>query len=515
MNAQATPGRPEGALGPYLRAIRAHRVLVPAIVLLAVLGAIAFLALRSPSYEASADILVNPVAQTDTTFTGVPVLRDTPGDPTRTGQTAANVLDSSLAARMTAEELGDGWTLESVQTAVDVQPKGQSDILSVTAKTGDADEAAKVANTFAKAALDARAATLKVPIEAALKRLQTQLDSLEKDDPARGNLAAAINTLETALSNGDPSLSLLQEARPPTGASGTPKWLVLVLALLAGILLASGTAVVLEMLDSRVRDQEEALSLFPLPVLARVPKLGRRQRDGATDPLKAPPAVREAYRTLLVQLEQRPGSHRTIMVTSGSSADGKTTSAVNLAFALVGAGHRVILVDFDLRRPQVGAALGVKSDRGLVSLLSPDTPLSEALVQAPQLPPLRVLPAGGEGDVILLEALSRRLPDLLKEAEELADYVVIDTAPLGEVSDALRIADAVDDILIVTRPGHTNRAHFLDMRDLLQQAGISPLGIVLVGAESSGQSNYYTYGFHPRRPAGGGRERAARTSATS
>jgi Mrp family chromosome partitioning ATPase len=173
----------------------------------------------------------------------------------------------------------------------------------------------------------------------------------------------------------------------------------------------------------------------------------------------------------------------------------------------------VILVDFDLRRPQIGAALGVKSDRGLVSLLTPETKLADALVQAPQLPPLRVLPAGGEGDVILLEALSRRLPELLREAEQLADYVIIDTAPLGEVSDALRIADAVDDIVIVTRPGHTNRSHFLDMRDLLQQTGISPLGLVLVGAQSSGSSSYYTYGFHPRGP--GGRERPARTSATT
>jgi len=122
------------------------------------------------------------------------------------------------------------------------------------------------------------------------------------------------------------------------------------------------------------------------------------------------------------------------------------------------------------------------------------------------------VPAGTEGDVVLLEALSRRLPELLKQAKELADYVILDTAPLGEVSDALRLADEVDDLIIVSRPGHTMRANFEIMRDLLEQTGHEPLGYLLLGVTGGITSAYYTYGL-PQRKDGGSRSRLARSAA--
>jgi Mrp family chromosome partitioning ATPase len=100
---------------------------------------------------------------------------------------------------------------------------------------------------------------------------------------------------------------------------------------------------------------------------------------------------------------------------------------------------------------------------------------------------------------------------VLKEAEELADYVILDTAPLGEVSDALRMADHVDGIVVVTRPGHTTRANFEFMRDLLEQTGRTPLGIVSIGSQSGATNSYYTYGL-PQRGNGSGRSRLSRLS---
>lgn len=501
----AFPQRPEGALGPYLRAIRAHRITFALIVIAALVGALIYLVLRSPSYQASAEILVSPLPQDDQTFVGVQVVRDSPADPTRTVQTAANLLDTPQAAQLAARRLGHGWTYQAVDAATDVQPKGESNIVTVDAKTSASPAAAaRLANAFANAALDARAATLKTQISSALARLQARLPATKGDPVARQELSSQIGQLEAAQNGRDPSISLLQPADPPTGSSGTRGWLIGLLALLAGLLLATGAALLMEMLERSVRDQDEMLSLYPLPVLTRVPKLSRRQRQAADgNPMALPPAAREAFRTLRVQIEQRGAGHRRIMVTSGSSQDGKTTSAVNLAFALVGAGHRVILIDFDLRKPGVGHVLGIEGERGLVSLLTPDVRLRDALVPAPQLPPLRVLPAGGEGDVILLEALTKRLPELLREAEELADYVVIDTAPLGEVSDALRIAAVVDDVVVAARPGQTDRAHFVNMRDLLERSGITPVGYVVVGVNTGSNSSYYTYGFPGRRGASG------------
>lgn len=470
--------------------------------LAALLGAVLFLVMRSPSYEASADILITPLPQDDQTFLGVQVVRDSAADPTRTMQTAANLIDTPQAAQLAAKRLGAGWTYQSVGAATDVQPKGESNILTISAKVGSSPaDAARVANAYARGALDSRAATLKTQIAAAIARQRARLQGVDRSDPTtRSEISSQIGQLQAVQDGHDPSLSLLQPAEPPAGSTGASKWVILLLALLAGTLLATGATLLMEMLERSVRDQDEMLALYPLPILARVPALSRRQRQAADgNPMALPPAAREAYRTLRVQIEQRGEGHRRIMVTSGSSQDGKTTSAVNLAFALVGAGHRVILIDFDLRKPGVGHVLGIEGERGLVSLLTPDVNLADALVAAPQLPPLRVLPAGGEGDVILLEALTKRLPDLLREAETLADYIVIDTAPLGEVSDALRIADVVDDVVVASRPSHTDRSHFINMRDLLQRSGITPLGYVVVGSSNGSSSSYYTYGFPGRR----------------
>jgi capsular exopolysaccharide synthesis family protein len=488
-------------------------VLVPLITLATVLAAVVWVAQRSSTYEAKVELLASPVPADDDTFLGVQILRDTPGDPTRAVQTAATLIDSPLAARRTAEELGGEWTPEKIDEAVGVEPQGQSNILAVTAEATDADEAAQIANEFATAALDVRSEALRDQVETRLADLRARLEQLRGSDDVttRAELAGQISALESLEEGDDPTLSILQEARIPTEATGASSTMIIALALVAGFILATGAALLIESLDRRIRDQEELLHLYPLPILCRIPPLPRALRGKSVSPTAMPPAVREGYRTLLVQLEQHPSNPKTLMVTSATTGDGKTSSAISLAYALVGAGHRVILIDFDLRKPNVGPALGVEAQQGLVSLLASDTKLSDLLVPAPQLPPLKVVPAGTDGDVVLLEALTRQLPAVLREAEELADYVILDTPPLGEVSDALRMSDHVDGTIIVARPGNTDRGNFEVMRDLLQQTKHNPLGFVVVGV-SQGASTYYTYGLNTRSNGTGGPSRLTRSA---
>jgi Mrp family chromosome partitioning ATPase len=118
------------------------------------------------------------------------------------------------------------------------------------------------------------------------------------------------------------------------------------------------------------------------------------------------------------------------------------------------------------------------------------------LSEAPYLPTLFVLAtAPGSGlDGALVEALNRRLPALIQEAREHAEYVVVDTAPIGEVSDALRIVGSVDDIVVVTRPGSTNRGNFRVMRDLLERSGQLPTGLLVIGDLPGMSRDYYGYG---------------------
>jgi capsular exopolysaccharide synthesis family protein len=501
--AAPAPDRNEGALGPYLRAVAAHRLLVFSTTLLAVLGAVAWLALRSPDYEATAELLVTPLPQDDRSFFGLDLFRDS-GDPTRTVQTAATVLRTPEAAEEAARKLGGDFTRSRVLESVEVEPRGQSSVLAVRGRDPDPETAARIADEYAAGILEVRRRRLSDQVDKRIELLEARdrgLNESSRNDELKADIAEQLNALESIRGGDDPTLSLSQTAGVPGSPVGAPPWLIAALALLAGFTLGSGAALLMELLGRRLRDEDEIVRLYPLPILARIPNAARQMRKIAdASPLALPPAVREAFRTLRVQLDQRTEAQGTIMITSASTGDGKTTSAVNLAVALVGAGHQVILIDFDLRKPDVGRALGVSPTRGLVSLLASDTRLSDLIVKAPPLPPLGVVPAGTEGDAFLLEALSKRLPEILAEARALADYVVLDTPPLGEVSDALRLAGHVDDIVVVARPGQTNRASFELMRDLLGRSGRVPAGLVLIGKSSGAPSSYYTYGMPQRDP---------------
>ncbi|HEY3019318.1 MAG TPA: hypothetical protein VGJ32_03955 [Solirubrobacteraceae bacterium] len=494
-----SPGEPaepgDGALGQYLRAIRAHVVLIAAVTLAALVGAVAWNQLRSPAYDASADMLVNPLSSDDPAFLGLPFVRDT-GDPTRTLQTAATLIDSPRAAALAAKRLGRGWTQRRVEKAIEVSPQGQSSIVEVTARAAGPGEAARVANRYVQAVLDSRTAELRPLIDRAVADTRAQLSRAPRGSVGAQTLADRVRQLEN-VRDGDPTLSISQVASPPDSPSGIGLALVLAIALVAGLALGTLAALALDLVrPRRLTEEEELLGLYRLPVLARIPTLPRRWGKQATDsPLAIPPMVREGFRTLQVQLELQPGRHRSILVTSASSADGKTTSAVNFALELVGAGQRVVLMDLDLRKPDVGPSLEIAPRVPLAELLDPKTRLDDTLVEVPGIPGLKVLPIT-EGDGFpILERLTARLPDLVNEALAVSDYVIIDTAPLGEVSDALKMTAGVDDVLVVARLGNTRRANFEVMRDLLERTRHTPTGLVVIGTSPRVVSSYYYYGY--------------------
>src|SRR4051794_39677794 len=405
----------EGALGSYLRAVRAHLVLVIAITVAAGIAALAWGQLRTPSYETSAQMLVTPISADDSTYLGLPLVRDT-GDPPRTLQTAATLIDSPRAAQLTAQRLGPGWTQRRVDHAISVTPQGQSSIVDVTATGTSAAQASRIANTYARAVIDARRQTLKPLIDRAVATTRAQLSRLPATAPSKQTLSERVRQLENVL-DGDPTISISQSAARPDSASGISRALVFVLALIAGLVLGTVAALMLDLLrPRRLSEEEELLALYRLPVLARIPHLPRRWRKQAPDsPLAMPPMVREGFRTLQVQLELQPGRHRSILVTSASSGDGKTTSAVNFALELVGAGQKVVLLDLDLRKPDVGPVLGISPKLRLAELLDPKTRVEQALVDAPGVPGLRVLPIYQGDGFPVLERLTARLPELVTE----------------------------------------------------------------------------------------------------
>ncbi|MDP8910329.1 MAG: P-loop NTPase [Chloroflexota bacterium] len=491
--------RAGGAMGTYGRALRANRLLVVVAVLGAILGYLAAESARVPRYEATAQLLVSPVPAHDRSFLGLPVLRQTPGDPTRTIETAAALLRSTGAANRTARSLKPPTTARRILAAVSLEPQGQSNIVAVSATAETPLRAAQIANAYARATLVERSAALRQSAAAQIPRVQARLAAIGgASAPGAAELAERLTALRELAEGGDPSLSLSQAARIPDEEAGPSRLIVLLIVVLGAFAIASLVAVVRELMTRAVRDENEAVALYPLPVLARLPVLNSGQARAMTvRGWSPPPATREAFRTLLAQLEHERG--RVILLTSASAGDGKTTSAINLAAAVAETGDSVILLDFDLRKPEIGRILGLPNGVPLTALAHPRFRLADALTPALGLATVSVLATTVEEDSrLFVEAAKRRLPDLIEEARSSADWVVIDTAPLGQVSDALGILQAIDDLIIVTRPGVTDRRNLETTRELLERTyERAPTGLLVISKQRPSSNASYDYRYEP------------------
>jgi Mrp family chromosome partitioning ATPase/capsular polysaccharide biosynthesis protein len=485
--------------GHYLRAIRRHWMLVLVVPLVALVAAVGWTKSRHRQYQFTARILVTPIPGGDPTLDGLSVLHDS-ADPATTIQTAAALVDSEAATKLTAQRLGPAWSTTRVHSTVSVQPEGGSNLIDVTATAGDPGAAARVANTFAQASLDARNAALQQQINAALAALQAQQAAVgNAGGTGPGSLSDKITTLEGERGLPDPTFSLAQPAAPATIAGASTKK-VAALALLAGLVLGCAAAILMDLLDGTVRDEDDLAAAYPVPVLARLPRVRvRRKRPWRRGRSAMPTAMYEALRELLLQVEHVSGDSRTVMVTSATTRDGKTSLAIGLALTAAVSGREVALIECDFRHPTLASRLGLSGTSDLGSILQPEVEVRDLMQRLPALPSLNVLATSNRvagasqlQQLGMIERVTRRLPELIREAGERSDLVILDAPALSEVSDGLRILPSADCVLLVARLRHTTRSALTRCGDLLARAGRTPLGLVLTGPAGRRHPRYET-----------------------
>ena len=494
------------AVGPYLRAVRRHWRFVVLVVVLTGAVAAATVLRTSPSYQASASVLVTPLPQGDPAWIGVGTVVQS-GDPARDLQTAVALIDSDQAASATASRLGKAWSTQRVESAVNVTPLGQSDVVSITANGSSPGQAARVANTYAATTVALRGGVVQRAIAKELFVLQARIAQLRTAAAANATELTTLGTQVDELqagqaTHGDPSMSVSELAQPPSSPVGASHALILLLALIGGFALASVAALGLEFFSRPVRDIDELMQLFPAPVLASVPRV-RHRGHAALSPWLLPPEAFEQVRILRVQLELEEAGPRAIMVTSAGAGDGKTTLAAALAAAFSESGQKVILMDLDLRKPSLARALGIDTSREASRSAQdpwwskPRTEISfEQLLPVPSLPNVRLLPIPSDRESSIDDILLR-LPVLLQQAKRMAGCVILDTAPVGEVSESLRIAPLCAPIVFAVRPRHTDRRRLVIARDLLSRAGARNPGLVIIGDSLARAYGGYYGEAHP------------------
>jgi capsular exopolysaccharide synthesis family protein len=205
----------------------------------------------------------------------------------------------------------------------------------------------------------------------------------------------------------------------------------------------------------------------------------------------------EAIRTLrnsilLADFDRRL---RSILVTSASPGEGKSTIAAHLAVAHAEQGHRTLLIDGDLRRPSVHRRFDVASALGLSSVLVAELPWHAAVVRLPGLTGLDILPAGPPSRRAA-DLIGRGLQQLLEEASAQYDLVILDAPPLLGFAEPLQMATVVDGVVVVTRAGETSRKAVASVIATLNRLRAPVVGVVLNEVHKEMSDSYYYYGHY-------------------
>lgn len=312
-------------------------------------------------------------------------------------------------------------------------------------------------------------------------------------------LTQAVNRIEQSGTGGSSlfKISVIEPAGLPHSPTSPRPTINLALGLLVGLAIGVGTAVLLETLDTRVRE------VAALPGIAGAPLLGALATDSEIP--KHPLIIRdrphspqaEAFRGLrtnlqFIDVDQRP---RSIVVTSAVPREGKSTVAMNLAIALAEAGTPVALVDADLRRPSLADRLGLSGDAGLTDVLIGRASIGDVIQRSGSTGRLWVLTSGSlppnPSELLGSKQMRTALDELAR-----VSTVIIDAPPLLPVTDAAVLAAQTDGAILVIALGRTRRDQVRAAATRLESVGGRLLGVVANRASTRGSEGYaYAYGY--------------------
>ena len=306
-------------------------------------------------------------------------------------------------------------------------------------------------------------------------------------------LPEVILTLEKNPTTALPQFTVLQAATLPNKPSAPRPVQNMLIGGALGLVLGLAVALLREALDGRIRDGVQLERAATVVLLGLVPKEFR----SITVPAMSRPKSRraEAYRTVRTNLEflSEQGMPRSIVITSASAGEGKSSLSANLGITASRAGRDVVIIDADLRKPAVAEYFGLDSPIGLTDVLTGRWSVDEALQQVPG-ERLCVLASGpvpsAPGELVGSAAMATLIEDL----EQRFDFVIIDTPPILPVSDGLSLAVNVDGVVLVAKMRETTRRSVQKAAEAIRKINAPLVGVVGNVAVANGEDPIYGYG---------------------
>ena len=253
----------------------------------------------------------------------------------------------------------------------------------------------------------------------------------------------------------------------------------------------------LEHFDNRIKSPDELTAITGMPILGSVM---RYQADNGMGPISSPTesrygALSESYKFLQTNLEfaaMDTSGVKTLLVTSSSPEEGKTTTAANLAISVAREGKSVILVDTDLRKPALHRIFDLRDRKGLTNLLMNNATQEEVLAQSGT-ENLEIIPSGPIPPEATQVLRSPKMKEVIEQLESRADLVILDSPPLLSVTDPMLLTPLVDGVLLVVDAHRTGRDTLKRGAETLHQAHPAVVGTVLNKITPRGGSYYYYY----------------------
>jgi succinoglycan biosynthesis transport protein ExoP len=492
----------------YLRVLRRYRVML---VLITIVGAAAGYVVakrQNPVYDSSATIAFQDPTQ-NLSLVGLPTssLETPAGLAAIAAETAARPQIMAAVKSQLHTKLSTGALAGSTFAAV----SANSGLLVVTAAASTPSFATALANALADQLVDQSNRATQAQFAAIAAATRRQIASLFRSHSNSAQNATELAVYQDELARLDTlsgfakSAAIAEFAQTP-GSPSSPKTLrSTIIGLLLGLLLGLAAAFGRDSIDRRLRTGHDVEDSFALPVIGHIRKQSMGKvaylSDGA-GPMDEPDL--EAFRILRRNLESldldKPLS--SVLVTSAIAEEGKTTVASSLAFAMAAAGKSTLLVDCDLRRPDLAQRIGLDQSPGISDYLAGQVEAQDILRTVTFAEPalarrspessdngasgqimhqLVCIPAGSVTSRTAELLGSKRFGEFIEQVTSAYEVVILDSSPLLPVADTLEMLPHAHAVIVCAREGRTTRELAATTRAALSKFPRRPAGIVVTG----------------------------------
>lgn len=301
---------------------------------------------------------------------------------------------------------------------------------------------------------------------------------------------------------GSTELEMLDHTGVPAQPINTPNYMR---AAVKGAVMGAGVSVLMllfyVLLRRTVQEEDDLKKVLHLECLGSIPLISLKRRTKVKRQnvsiynANISQGFLEAMRVIRIRLEKKlQDSHcKVVLVTSAAPGEGKSTVAANLAMAMAMDGNKVLLMDCDIRNPSLNDILGITPEKGVYELLQGEVNLEQAMIYDEERR-LYVLPGGkpsGNASEILD---SPQMANILSQVRKSMDYIVLDTAPVGMLTDTAVLANLADAALFVVKQDYAKIGHIVEAVEQLAESRVKMAGCVLNGVKGHlGSYGYYSY----------------------